>query len=136
MILHIFNIFVHKTILKFIIFFSVFYSLHAEELSNWEVLSSSNSLALYENNVDKSRLSIAIVPTNNDSARQYAVKLMELYEGHNLRPIPKLRAWQFAYASNVPCSIIVYHENQEFFKVVMLCGKTDLNQLESILSKK
>ncbi len=101
--------------------------------SNWKLVTRTPSSIKFSNG-EKTLTVIHDVDGKKQIAktRAYAEQIMSLLKGSDLRPIPKIRGWEFVFSSNRGCASVV-SDGGEWYRIVILCGEADSEDVKQLV---
>lgn len=116
-------------------------SANADIPAGWKLTSRQSGYILFEKSSPKTEFSYyvyKITDGGSRSTKSYAMEFMSNVKGKNLRPVPKVKGWEYSYVGNLPCATVVTREKNENSEDVVvlinLCGKADKTEVSSLIS--
>lgn len=107
----------------------------------WKLTSRQTGYILFEKSSPKTEFSYyvyKITDGGSRSTKSYAMEFMSNVKGKNLRPVPKIKGWEYSYVGNLPCATVVTREKNENSEDVIilinLCGNADKTEISSLIS--
>lgn len=107
---------------------------YADIFENWKLVQKDSEKIAFESKSKDSRFIFAKVKdlAKSTTSRMYANALLNRYKGSNLRPIPKIKGWEFSYVTDLPCAVVV-EKNHDVMDVIMLCGKATVSDTKELI---
>ena len=101
---------------------------------DWKLVSRQAGYIFFEKAEPKAEFSYYRYKLSNpnQSTRSVAMEFMKNVRGRNLRPVPKVKGWEYSYVGNLPCATVVTKE-EDYAVLINVCGSADTAEISRLI---
>ena len=102
--------------------------------ADWKLSSRQAGYIFFEKAVPKAEFSYYKYKLSNpnQSTRNIALEFMKNVKGKNLRPVPKIKGWEYSYVGNLPCATVVSRED-DYAVLINVCGEAEVSAISRLI---